>query len=93
MFDKLKSLMEGKPEREFKPREQGLKRHTQQITTEPGSEQSDSASLRSSALPEKSVNLGHDQMNKKLDASRQERMNSKMLLLQQLRKELQNGKT
>ncbi len=82
MFDKLSKLFESQPEREFKPRPQGLR---EKISTPV--EQQIQARGKNESI-DKGVLIGADPFNRKSDLGSQERIQGKLELLRQLQKEL-----
>lgn len=84
MFDKLQKMFDSPPEREFKPRVQGLR-------AKPNPSQSTQDSMAESAEPKsegRSVLIGEDPFRGKLDGERDQRIQSKLELLKRLQKEL-----
>lgn len=82
MFDKLKGLFESAPEREFKPRPQGLR---EKKISAPAQD----IELRSEDGTAKGVLIGVDPFNRKSNvADDQIRIQGKIELLKQLKKEL-----
>lgn len=86
MFDKLQKLFDSPAEKEFKPRTQGLRSKSDSTPTAQFTAPTVESAERKSC--DIGVLIGEDPFKGKLDASRDERIQSKLELLKRLQKEL-----
>jgi hypothetical protein len=84
MLDKLKSLISSEPEREFKPRTQGLRERSPASSEMTASDHGEHKSMEG-----RGVLIGYDYLKMKgNDQSPEQRIQTKLDLIKQLEKEL-----